>query len=145
MISNPDFLNQLGAICVVIPFITFVADEIRLYRMCVCHTPAAGYNYEEECLHPETLVTLAQVVLKESCNGKLKSQASADSLVYSPTWHCGYSEELQSCFTERKLIPELVPVLQQLELDTTMKISRSLNELLLSPALQEEPVTKEVR
>ena len=129
-ITKSDSSNQLGAVCTVIPYVKFT-DKIRLYRMFVCHTPA-GCDGKKACLHPETVVTIAQVVLKPntSCAEKLKFQACAEGLVYSPTWHCGHSEELQACFTDRKLLPELVPVLQQLELDTTMEVKRKLCEAL---------------
>ena len=112
--------HHLGVVCLVIPYVTF-SDKIRFYRMCICHTPA-GYDGK-----PDTVVGIAQVVIKPGtdCAGKLKSQACAEGLVYSPTWHCGYSEELQACFTPRELLCELIPVLQQLELATTNRIRES--------------------
>ena len=124
--------DHQGVVCLVIPYATF-SDKVRLYRMCVCHTPA-GCNAEKR-LHPETVVAIACVVLKSgnNCGKKLKSQACAKDLVYSPTWHCGRSEDLQACFTERKLLPELVPVLQQLELATTIEVKRKLCEILRKP------------
>ena len=114
-----------GVVCLAIPYATFT-DKVRLYRVCFCHTPA-GFD-DKGRLHPKTAVAIAHVVLKPSTSCKLK--ACAEGLVFSPTWHCGYSEELQSCFTERKLLPELVPVLQQLELATTIEVKRKLCESL---------------
>ena len=110
-----------GVVCLAIPYATFT-DKVRLYRMCFCHTPA-GFD-DKGCLHPRTVVAIAHVVLKPGTSCKLK--ACAEGLVYSPIWHCGHSEELQSCFTERKLLPELVPVLQQLELATTIELKKLL-------------------
>lgn len=114
-----------GVVCLAIPYVTFT-DKVRLCRMCFCHTPA-GF-VDKEHLHPKTMVAIAHVVLKPgtSCAKALKPQACAAHLVFSPTWHCGQSEELQSYFTERKLLPELVPVLQQLELATTIKLKKLL-------------------
>ena len=110
-----------GVVCLAIPYATFT-DKVRLYRMCFCHTPA-GFD-DKGCLHPRTVVAIAHVVLKPGTSCKLK--ACAEGLVYSPIWHCGHSEELQSCFTERKLLPDLVPVLQQLELATTIELKKLL-------------------
>ena len=128
--ANLTFHNQPSVACLVIPYITF-SDNIRLCRMCVCHTPA-GSNDRETGFYSETVVAIAQVVLKPntSCAGKLKSQACAEGLVYSPTWLCGYSEELQACFDDSKVLPELAPVLQQLELDTTVEVKKKLCESL---------------
>ena len=123
-----DSTDHQGVVRLVIPYATFT-DKVRLYRMCFCHTPA-GFD-DKGCLHPRTVVAIAHVVLKPSISCKLK--ACAAGLVYSPTWHCGYTEELQSCFTERKLIPELVPVLQQLELATTIEVKSKLCEVLRKP------------
>lgn len=123
-IAVHDPCNQLDTVCSVIPYVTF-SDEIRLCRMFVCHTPA-GWEEKQTRLQPETVAALAEVVLKPntSCGRKLKVQACAEGLVYSPTWHCGHSEELQACFTVRELLPELVPLLQQLEMATAMEVKR---------------------
>ena len=110
-----------GVVCLAIPYVTFT-NKVRLYRMCFCHTPA-GFD-DKGHLHSKTVVVIAHVVLKPSISCKLK--ACVEGLVYSPIWHCGHSEELQSCFTERKLLPELVPVLQQLELATTIEVKKLL-------------------
>ena len=121
--------DQLGAVYLVIPYATF-SDEMRLHRMCICHTPA-GYD-DKEGLHPETVVAIAQVVIELDTDCAKNLQSCVEGLVYSPIWHCGHSEELQACFTDREVLPELVPVLQQLELDTTIKVKEKLCEAILS-------------
>ena len=117
--------NLQGVVCLAIPYITFT-EKVRLCRMCFYHTPA-GFD-DKGHLHSKTVVAIAHVVLKPStsCAKRLKPQACAAHLVFSPTWHCGQSEELQACFTERELLPELVPVLQQLELVTTIEVKKLL-------------------
>ena len=141
--TSSAFPDQLGAISLVIPYVIF-SDKITLCRMLACYTPV-GYTDKETHLHPKAAVAIAQVALKPSNKYmKLKSQACAEGLVYSPTWLCGHSEELQACFSDSKVLPELVPVLQQLELATTMEIKRKLDEMLSSPTLEEESITSKV-
>ena len=135
--TSSAFPDQLGAISLVIPYVIF-SDKITLCRMLACYTPA-GYTGKEMHLHPKAAVAIAQVALKPSTEyEKVKSKSCVEGLVYSPTWLCGHSEELQACFSDRKLLPELVPVVEQLELATTMEIQRKLDEMLSSPTLQEE-------
>ena len=126
----PDCPDELGTLCLVIPYITF-SDKTRLCRLFVCHTPA-GCDDKGSHLHPETVAAIAEVVLKPSseCSKKLKTQACAEGLVYSPTWHFGHSDELQACFTTNKLLPELIPFMQQLEVATAMKVKERLCEAL---------------
>lgn len=121
-LADPGSPNQLGAMCLVVPYTTF-SDRIRFCRMLVCHTPA-GCDDKQTHLQPETVAAIAEVVLKPntSCGRILKSQVCADGLVYSPTWHCGHSDQLQAVFADRELLPELVPVLQQLEMMTALEI-----------------------
>ena len=128
-IVKPGSEQYLGAVCLVIPYVTFT-DTIRLCRLCVCRTPVGCDS--KKCFHPMTVVAIAQVALKlgTSCAKKLKLQQCAEGLVCTPTWHCGYSRELEACFGDCQMPPELVPALQQLELDTTMELKRCLLELL---------------
>ena len=123
-------LSQLGALCLVVPYITF-SDSIRLCRISLCHTPASCDD-KQTCLQPETVAAVAEVVLRRhtSCGRKLMSQSCVDGLVYSPYWHCGRSDELQAHFADCELLPELVSVLQQLELLTTLEIKMKLCEAL---------------
>ena len=128
--AAPESVGQFGALCSVVAYITF-SDSIRFCRILVCHTPA-GCDDKQTCLQPETVAAVAEVVLRPniSCGKKLMSQSCIDGIVFSPYWHCGRSDELEAIFADCELLPELVPVLQQLEMGTAMEVKTKFCEAL---------------